>query len=106
MKEEDTVTDITITTTRQGRIVAPATEVAPGEMVRWIWRDELPFTVQMEGTSPMTRVTFSSAGDDVSGVVRGDALPGTYKYTIAVLDAENRRILVDDPRMIVEPTGT
>ncbi len=95
--------DIRITITRQGRIVAPATEVRPGEEVRWQWRENLPFTVQMEGISPMAGVAFRSPGGELHGVVRPDALPGTYKYTVAVLDDESRRILVDDPRMIVEP---
>ncbi len=88
--------------TPKGRIGVPDVEVRPGEDVQWIWPVEGAFTVQMEGISPLSGVTFASRGKSVRATVRPDAVPGTYKYTVAGV-APDGTILVTDPRMIVEP---
>ena len=81
----------------------PVIRVKPGDRVQWISANG-DFGIQFSGISPCQRSNYSGLQNAaMEAVVRSDASPGRYKYTVAVV--VGRTVIIDDPEMEVSDIG-
>jgi len=74
------------------------------DRVEWFCREGLPFAIHFDPLSPLQhrrlRSSETEGGTRVEEAVRGDILPGKYRYLVAVF--HNGEIYTEDPELIDE----
>ena len=74
------------------------------------WEDEIvwkcmprnPFAIHIGWDSPLEKGRYRSVdGEPIRALVPKGALPGRFKYSVAVFDEETNEIWTDDPEFVV-----
>lgn len=84
----------------------PRVRVRPGDTIRWVY-PEHPMSIHFPGIVPVSQSSYQAGPDGVISMTIPEktTLFGCFKYFIAVYDAATRKILTDDPDIIIDPKG-
>jgi len=100
--------EVTITVDANGNFsyVNPLISVNPGDIIRWVCTNEVPFAIHIGWDSPLDNFRYQSSGDPIGITVPRPSsqkphygFPGYFRYTVAVFDGTT--IWTDDPEIIV-----